>query len=95
MPPSPSPSGPLLGHKRIGNCPVLYQLLATAASVAGGVFSSRYISASWRTAQFIHDSKLVAGELTLHAQQALFIAGFVELVDQKAAAVVKPTASPF
>jgi hypothetical protein len=33
-------------------------------------------------AQFIDDQKLVAGELTLEAQQALFIARFVQLVDQ-------------
>jgi hypothetical protein len=33
-------------------------------------------------AQFIDDQKLVAGELTLQAQQTLFIARFVQLVDQ-------------
>src|SRR5712692_2222631 len=33
-------------------------------------------------AQFIDDQKLVAGELTLEAQQTLFIACFVQLVDQ-------------
>jgi hypothetical protein len=36
----------------------------------------------WDVSQFIHDQKLVAAELTLQAQQTLFIARFVQLVDQ-------------
>jgi hypothetical protein len=35
------------------------QLLATAASVAGGVFSLRYISASWRTGDFVEGDQVV------------------------------------
>ena len=45
-------------------------------------------------AQLVDDQKLVAGELALQAQQTLFVAGLVQLVDQ-AAAVVKPTERPF
>src|ERR1019366_6205229 len=33
-------------------------------------------------AQFVNDQQLVAGELTLESQQTLFIARFVEFVDQ-------------
>ena len=44
-------------------CP---QLLATAASVAGGVFSSRYISASWRTADLVDDQQLVSVDGAVH-----------------------------
>src|SRR5665213_3367254 len=33
-------------------------------------------------AQFVDDQELVAGELTLQAQQTFFIARFVQLVDQ-------------
>ena len=45
-------------------------------------------------AQFIDDQKLVAGELSLQAQQTLFIVASCSSLTS-AAAVVKPTARPF
>jgi hypothetical protein len=49
-------------------CP---QLLATAASVAGGVFSSRYISASWRTNRFAYYLVLSSSEFAINEVSSL------------------------
>ena len=68
---------------------------ATAASVAGGVFSSRFISASWRTSELIDDQQrdflialLERGELPLVAclNQALHQIGCTGEVNPASAA---------